>query len=76
MPNSGRMLVLLLTWPMGFLFPSTMPFGQGVSWERMQEAAYDLLADHPLSAYVEWLWAGLGESGTAMPTAGLPFKRA
>jgi VanZ family protein len=72
-PNSGRMLVLLLTWPMGFLFPSTMPFGQGVSWERMQEAAYDLLADHPLSAWFEWLWAGLGENGpaTSVPAEGL-----
>jgi len=67
-PNSGRMLVLLLIWPMGFLFPSTVPFGQGVSWERMQEAAYDLLADHPLSPYFEWLWTGLGEGGTATST--------
>jgi len=66
MPNSGRMLVLLLVWPTGFLFPSTVPFGQGVSWERMQEAAYEMLADHPLSPYFEWIWASLGESGTTM----------
>jgi VanZ family protein len=68
-PNSGRVLVLMLVWPIGFLFPSTVPFGQGVSWERMQEAAYDLLADHPLSPYFDWLWSGLGENGTTMSAA-------
>jgi hypothetical protein len=68
-PNSGRVLVMLLVWPIGFLFPSTVPFGQGVSWERMQEAAYDLLADHPLSAWFDWMWAGLGENGATMSAA-------
>jgi VanZ family protein len=61
-PHSGATLALLLLWPVGFLYPSTVPFGQGVSWERLQEAAYDLLNDHPLAPWFEWLWASLGEN--------------
>lgn len=62
-PSSGSMLALLLLWPFGFLFPTTVPFGQGISWERLQEAAYDLLADHPLAPWFEWIWSSLGEPG-------------
>jgi len=72
-PRSGTTLALLLLWPVGFLYPSTVPFGQGASWERLQEVAYDRLADHPLSPYFDWLWAGLGESGAPMPKAAEGF---
>ena len=65
-PRSGAVIALLLLWPVGFLFPSPIPFGQGVSWERLQEVAYDALSDHPLSPYFEWLWASLGEATETM----------
>ena len=68
-PHSGATLALLLLWPIGFLYPSTVPFGQGISWERLQEAAYDLLSDHPLAPWFEWLWASLGENSGAMSKA-------
>lgn len=67
--GSGSMLALLLLWPFGFLFPTTVPFGQGVSWDRLQETAYDLLSDHPLSGWFEWLWASLGNAAGAMSPA-------
>jgi VanZ family protein len=69
LPHSGFVVALLVLWPVGFLFPSTIPFGQGVSWERLQEVAYDALSDHPLSGYFDWLWASLGETGGAMSKA-------
>jgi VanZ family protein len=65
-PHSGATLALLLLWPVGFLYPSTVPFGQGISWERMQEGAYDLLSDHPLAPWFEWLWASIGENSGPM----------
>jgi VanZ family protein len=68
-PDNGSMLALLLLWPVGFLFPTTVPFGQGVSWERLQEGAYDLLSDHPLSPWLEWMWSSLGEPGASMSRA-------
>jgi VanZ family protein len=68
-PHSGATLALLMLWPVGFLYPSTVPFGQGISWERLQESAYELLADHPLSAYFDWLWASLGETAGTMSKA-------
>ena len=68
-PHSGFALALLVLWPVGFLFPSPIPFGQGVSWERLQEAFYDALSDHPLSPYFDWLWASLGETSPPMSKA-------
>ena len=65
-PHSGATIALLVLWPVGFLYPSTVPFGQGISWERLQEAAYDLLSDHPLASWFDWLWATLGENTGAM----------
>jgi VanZ family protein len=72
-PRSGATLALLLLWPVGFLYPGTVPFGQGASWERLQEVAYDQLSDHPLSAYFDWLWASLGEPGVPMSKAAEGF---
>ena len=69
LPHSGAAIALLLLWPVGFLYPSTVPFGQGVSWERLQELAYDLLNDHPLAPWFEWLWASLGENTGPMSKA-------
>jgi hypothetical protein len=72
-PHSGVTIALLVLWPVGFLYPSTMPFGQGVSWERLQEAAYDLLSDHPLAPWFDWLWASLGENTGTMSKAAEGF---
>jgi VanZ family protein len=69
LPRSGATIALLLLWPLGFLYPSTVPFGQGVSWERLQEVAYDLLNDHPLAPWFDWLWASLGENTGPMSKA-------
>ena len=73
LPHSGAAIALLVLWPVGFLYPSTVPFGQGVSWERLQEAAYDLLHDHPLASWFDWLWASLGENAGPMSKAAEGF---
>jgi VanZ family protein len=73
-PHSGATLALLLLWPVGFLYPRNVPFGLGVTWERLQEAAYDLLNDHPLAPWFEWLWASLGENTGTMSKAAEGFS--
>ncbi len=72
-PHSGATLALLVLWPIGFLYPRNVPFGLGVTWERLQEAAYDLLNDHPLAPWFEWLWASLGENTGTMSKAAEGF---
>jgi VanZ family protein len=72
-PHSGATLALLLLWPIGFLYPRNVPFCQGITWERLQEAAYDLLSDHPLAPWFEWLWASLGENTGTMSKAAEAF---
>ena len=69
LPHSGVTIALLVLWPVGFLYPGTVPFGLGLSWERLQEAAYDLLNDHPLAPWFDWLWASLGENMGPMSKA-------
>jgi VanZ family protein len=73
MPHSGATIALLVLWPVGFLYPRNVPFCQGVTWERLQEAAYDLLSDHPLAPWFEWLWASLGEVSAPMSKAAEGF---
>ncbi|HEY8975150.1 MAG TPA: VanZ family protein [Burkholderiaceae bacterium] len=72
-PHSGSTMALLLLWPVGFLYPRNVPFCQGITWERLQEAAYDLLSDHPLAPWFEWLWASLGENTGTMSKAAEAF---
>jgi len=72
-PRSGAMLALLVLWPVGFLYPRNVPFCQGVTWERLQEAAYDLLSDHPLAPWFEWIWASLGANTGTMSLAAEAF---
>ena len=72
-PHSGATIALLVLWPVGFLYPRNVPFGLGVTWERLQEAAYDLLNDHPLAPWFEWLWASLGENTGTMSKAAEGF---
>jgi VanZ family protein len=69
LPHSGATLALLMLWPIGFLYPRNVPFGLGLTWERLQETAYDLLNDHPLAPWFDWLWASLGENTGAMSKA-------
>jgi VanZ family protein len=73
LPHSGATIALLMLWPIGFLYPRNVPFGLGLTWERLQEAAYDLLNDHPLAPWFEWLWASLGENTGAMSKAAEGF---
>lgn len=69
-PHSGAVVTLLLLWPVGFLFPSPVPFGLGPSWERLQRAAQEWLDGHLWQGYVDWLWAGLDQDGgTALSPA-------
>jgi VanZ family protein len=72
-PHSGATIALLVLWPVGFLYPRNVPFGLGVTWERLQEAAYDLLNDHPLAPWFEWLWASLGANTGTMSKAAEGF---
>jgi VanZ family protein len=72
-PHSGATIALLVLWPVGFLYPRNVPFCQGITWERLQEAAYDLLSDHPLAPWFEWLWASLGENTGTMSRAAEAF---
>lgn len=72
-PHSGATIALLMLWPVGFLYPRNVPFGLGVTWERLQEVAYDLLSDHPLAPWFEWLWASLGENTGTMSRAAEGF---
>lgn len=72
-PHSGTTLALLLLWPIGFLFPSPVPYGLGPSWERIELAMQDLMADHPWASSFDWLWSGLaaGTPGLSPPAEGL-----
>jgi len=68
-PGSGHVIALLLLWPLGFLFPSPLPFMQGPSWARLQEFAFEHLADHPWEPALEWMWSGLGTVGEPVAPA-------
>jgi len=72
-PHSGATIALLVLWPVGFLYPRNVPFCQGITWERLQETAYDVLSDHPLAPWFEWLWASLGENTGTMSRAAEAF---
>jgi VanZ family protein len=43
--HSAGALTLLLLWPVGLLFPSPIPLGLGVGWERLQDPLVGLLLD-------------------------------
>lgn len=45
--HSAGALTLLLLWPVGLLFPSPVPLGLGVGWERLQDPLVGLLLDVP-----------------------------
>lgn len=45
--HSAGALTLLLLWPVGLLFPSPIPLGLGLGWERVQDPLIGLLLDVP-----------------------------
>ncbi|MBX3619708.1 MAG: VanZ family protein [Rhizobacter sp.] len=56
--HSAGGLALLLLWPVGLLFPATVPFGLGQGLVRLQEAVAAALAGTPWEAWVEdWVHA-------------------
>ena len=51
--HSAGGIALLLLWPVGLLFPATVPFGLGQVWERLEELAASALAGTPWASWVE-----------------------
>jgi VanZ family protein len=45
--GSGGVIVLLLLWPIGLLFPAPVPFGLGQVFDRLREFAATVLIDTP-----------------------------
>ena len=63
--DAGGVLVLLLLWPVGLLFPTPFPMGVGLGWERVQDGLVGLLLD------VDWA-QGVLEWVSDLPT---PYER-
>ena len=51
--HSAGGIALLLLWPVGLLFPATVPFGLGQVFARLQEMAVSALAGTPWADWVE-----------------------
>lgn len=51
--RSAGGIALLLLWPVGLLFPATVPFGVGQVFARLQELAASALAGTPWATWVE-----------------------
>jgi VanZ family protein len=51
-PDARGGLVLLALWPLALLFPTSIPFGLGQVFERLQARMAGVLADTP---FLEWL---------------------
>jgi VanZ family protein len=67
--HSAGGIALLLLWPVGLLFPATVPFGLGQGLVRLQEAAAAALDGTPWSAWVEdWQHAHIGLSSLSRGT--------
>ena len=61
--RSAGGLALLLLWPIGMLFPLSVPFAQGQVLATLQESIAALLADTALAPWVEgWADAELSHS--------------
>jgi hypothetical protein len=55
-PRSAGGIALLLLWPVGLLFPTPVPLGQGQVLLRLQELVGALLLDTPWSTWADgWL---------------------
>lgn len=69
-PHSGGALALLLTWPLGLLFPTPMPLGLGPTWGRVQESLLDLLTEtRGAEALLDWLADSPPSMGQLSPLA-------
>ncbi|MPM45948.1 hypothetical protein SDC9_92642 [bioreactor metagenome] len=51
-PHARGALVLLAVWPLALLFPASVPFGLGQTWERTEMALTEWFSDTP---FIEWL---------------------
>ena len=58
-PRSAGGIALLLLWPVGLFFPSSVPFGLGQGVQRLREMVAGWLAGTPWESWVEgWVQAG------------------
>ncbi len=62
-PRSAGGLALLLLWPIGLLFPTSVPFGVGQVLPRLRDAFVALLQGTAGEGWVE----GWGETGRSQP---------
>ena len=57
-------LAVLLAWPLAALYPTSVPFGLGQVWQRLEQALWRLTEGSTLQAW-------LPESGTSLPLSPL-----
>lgn len=71
--GSGAALALLLLWPVGLLFPPSLPLGLGQVLPRINAALADWLLDTPLEGWIEapaeQLWVPLSPGGEVVAIA-------
>jgi VanZ family protein len=51
-PNARGGIVLLATWPLALIFPSSVPLGVGQVWERLEHGIIQILHD---TAFLSWM---------------------
>lgn len=62
--RSAGALVLLLLWPLGLLFPTPVPLGQGQVWGELRALVEAAFAGTPWAATLD-LWLGDFDAGVA-----------
>jgi VanZ family protein len=71
--GSGSALALLLLWPVGLLFPPSLPLGLGQVLPRVNAALAEWLLGTPLEGWIEapadQLWVPLSPGGEVMAIA-------
>ncbi|WP_369407344.1 VanZ family protein [Macromonas nakdongensis] len=51
-PDTRGALVLLLTWPLAVLYPTSVPFGLGQAWQRLEVALVQLTEGSALQGWL------------------------
>jgi VanZ family protein len=51
-PQARGGIVLLATWPLALIFPSSVPLGVGQIWERLEHGIIQILQD---TAFLSWM---------------------
>ena len=67
--RSAGGLALLLLWPVGLLFPTPLPLGQGQVLAHLQEALAGWLEGTPMAPWAE-SWESAASAATSLPPAG------